>query len=580
MAQSKSPMRFILPIAVLAVVVIGGLGITGIGPAATLMGGMTGESEESTNPGPKVKRGPMVISVTQRGNLSAKNSIQIRNELEGRTTILSMIPEGTMVEGGELLVELDVSNMEERLVQQGISVQNAQAAYTKAVQQLEIQESQNTSDIERGKRLVEFAIIDKDKYINGDWPQTLKASEESITLAEEELKQAEERLTDSIKLNAEGFLTDNELDTDRLAKTRRSIALEQAVRAKELLEEYDFPKQVKSLDADILETERELERIKLQAKARLVDFEATVNTSLARLNLEKEELAKIEDQISKAKIYAPEPGIVVYARQKSRWGSGDPIAEGTELHERQEIITIPREGGMIVEASLHETVIKKVKAGQKCTVTIDAMPGRNFEGEVRFVALLPDSNSFWANPNQRLFKTEIGIVNPVPEMRPGMSCKVEILVDEIEDAMQVPVQTVFRNGGKTVCFVEDSTGVKEVQVKIGRDNDKWVEILGGLSVGQTVLMAPPTGFKLEPAPSRSQMPEGSMGDAIPGGGEQGARPAGGEQGSRGGGGESGSRSGTGGRPGGGPKGKTPAGPSDKKPGGTQGKVPQEPTKNK
>ena len=224
MAQSKSPMRFLLPIAVVAVVVIGGLGIAGIGPAASLMGGMTGESEESAVPGPKVKRGPMVIAVTQRGNLSAKNSIQIRNELEGRTTILSMIQEGVMVEEGDLLVELDVSNMEERHVQQGISVQNSQAAYTKAVQQLEIQDSQNQSDIARGERLVDFAQIDEDKYLNGDWLQTLKSADESITLAKEELAQAEKRLKDSIKLNEEGFLTDNELETDRLALTRRKIS--------------------------------------------------------------------------------------------------------------------------------------------------------------------------------------------------------------------------------------------------------------------------------------------------------------------------------------------------------------------
>ena len=526
-------MKFLLPTAVLAVVIIGGLGIAGIGPAASIMGGLTGEAEEQAVPGPKVKRGPLVISVTQRGNLSAKNSIQIRNELEGRTTILSMIPEGTMVEEGDLLVELDVSNMEEREVQQGISVQNAQAAYTKAVQQLEIQESQNQSDIARGERLVEFAQIDEDKYLNGDYLQSFKAAEEAETVAREERNQAQKRLDDSTKLNAEGFLTDNELETDKLALTRREIALEQAIRAKELLEKYDHPKQKKALAADIEETKRELERIRLQATARLVDFEATVNTSKARLDLEQEELDKIKDQISKAKIYAPGAGIVVYARQKSRWGSGDPIAEGTELHERQEIITIPREGGMIVEASLHETVIKKVQAGQQCTVTIDAMPGRTFEGEVRFVALLPDSNSWWANPNQRLFKTEIAVLDAIPEMRPGMSCKVEILVDALDDVMQVPVQTVFRNGGKTVCFVEGANGPEEVEVKVGRDNDKWVEVLSGLEVGQTVLMAPPTGFKLEAAPTSNGRPNGMPGmNGSKSGGRpegQGSRPSGGSR---------------------------------------------------
>ena len=78
--------------------------------------------------GPQVKRGPMVISVTQRGNLSAKNAEQVRNELEGRTTILSLVPEGSRVEEGDVIAELDVSETEDRRVQQEIAVQNAEAA--------------------------------------------------------------------------------------------------------------------------------------------------------------------------------------------------------------------------------------------------------------------------------------------------------------------------------------------------------------------------------------------------------------------------------------------------------------------
>lgn len=517
MAKAKSPTRFLLPTAVLAVVVIGGLGIAGIGPGASLMSSMTGDSEQTAVQGPKVKRGPLVISVTQRGNLAAKNSIQIRNELEGRTTILSMIAEGTQCQKGDLLVELDVSNMEERRVQQGISVANARASYKQAVTARDIQVSQNLSDVERAKRQKRFAEMDKDKYIKGDWKQATESAEEAITLAMEELKQAQDRLTYSVKLNEEGFLTRTELETDQLTVQRRTYAQEQANRAKTMLVDFEHPKQLETLDADIAEAARELDRVELQADARLEEFKAAVITSKARLDLEEEEEAKIIDQISKGKIVAPEDGIVVYARQKSRWGSGDPIAEGTELHERQEIITIPREGGMILEASLHETVIKKVKEGQRCTVTVDAMPGRTFDGEVNFVALLPDSNSYWANPNQRLFKTEVAILNPITEMRPGMSCKVEILVDIIENAIQVPVQTVFRNGGKTICFVDHPDGPKEVAVKVGRDNDKWVEIVEGLSEGQTVMMAPPTGFKLEAAPANSPRPERmSEEGAIPG----------------------------------------------------------------
>jgi HlyD family secretion protein len=521
MPKEKNPTRFLIPGFILVVVALGGLGLVGIGPGAPWLGSLFGSDNIAALPGPKVKRGSMVISVTQRGHLAAKDSVQIRNQLEGRTTILSLVTEGTRVKKGDLLVQLDVSSMEDRRVQQDINVGNADAQHTKAVQQLEIQVSQNDSDIARAERAQRFAIMELEKYKEGDWKQKKAQAQEDIILAKEELAQANERLEYSKKLSEEGFITRTELERDELAAKRQGITLDRANRDLEMLEKYDYPKQIELLKADIAEAGQELKRVNLQADARLVDFKATVRTSKARLDLEKEELEKYIDQIEKGTILSPTDGLVVYAREKSRWGSGDPIAEGTEVHERQEILTIPREGGMILEASLHETVIKKVEPGQKCVVTVDAIPNRSFEGRVEFVALLPDSNSFWANPNQRLFKTEISIVNPINELRTGMSCKVEIMAKHIDDTLQVPVQAVFQNAGKTVCFVDAPNGPIETAVTTGEDNDKWVQILEGLNEGDTVILSPPAGFKLAPSPQvKSNRPPETDGPPRTSGGQQ------------------------------------------------------------
>lgn len=511
MANNNSPSRFILPALILGGVAVGGLGVFGIGPAAGWLGGLTSDDTEAALPGPQVKRGPLVISVTQRGNLSARNSEIVRNELEGRTTILTLVPEGSRVQAGDVIAELDVSETEDRRVQQEISVQNAEAAWVKAQQELEIQESQNFSDLERAKRDLRFAEDDLEKYLNGDYPQDLASANEAIALAKEELQQAQDTLKYSEGLYEEGFLTRTEYERDRLAAQRREIELDKANRALVLLNDYDRPRQEETFIADIEEAKRELDRVELQAAARLVDFQANVKSTLARLELERSDLNKIIDQLSKAQVVAPVDGLVVYARERSRWGSGDPIAEGTEVRERQELVTIPREGGMIVEASLHESVIKKVEPGQKCTIRVDAIPGQTFTGTVDFVSLLPDSTNFWANPNQRLFETRVVVDEAVLEMRPGMSCEVEILVESLDDVLQVPVQAVFRSGTRTLCFIDTPNGVEEVDVETGRDNDRWVEVKSGLTEGQTVLLSPPAGFKLEPpvatGPPRG-MPEG------------------------------------------------------------------------
>lgn len=493
--KKKSPLPGIVVVVALVGVAYGGF----------REGGWWAEEKTEEVVGQTVKRGPLRVTVVQRGNLSAKNSAKIVNELEGNVQILSLIEEGTYVEEGTLVATLDSSGFEDLEVSRDISVQNAQASFTKAEQALEIQESQNTSDVAKAEQDLQFARDDERKYLQGDWPQQLQGAEEAIVLAEEEVAQAKDRLEWSEKLNAEGFLTRTELEADQLAHSRAQIKHDQAVRARQLLIDYDNPKQEAVLSAAITEAERELERVKLQANARLVDLTATTQTSKARLDLETEKLLKLREQIAKSRIHAPTNGYVVYARERGRWGRQENlIEEGATVRERQEIITIPQSGGMMAEASLHESVIKKVQPGMPVTVKVDAIPGTDFQGTVDFVALLPDSGSFWANPNQRLFRTEISITETTPEMRPGMSCSVEILVQEIPDTLFVPVQAVFRSGGKSLCFVDGEA----VEVEVGAASEQWVEVLSGLTEGQVVAMAAPTGFAPEPEPQQEGYPGG------------------------------------------------------------------------
>lgn len=454
--------------------------------------------------GQEVRRGPLRITVVQRGNLTAKNSAKITSQVEGNVQILELIGEGEMVEKGQVVGKLDASSLIDRQLLQDITVQNAQAALTKAQQNLEIQKSQNTSDIAKAEQDLTFALQDFDKYKEGDWPQALQKAEEDIVLADADLAQAETRKIWSETLFEKDFVTKTELDTDVLVYNRASIKLDQTKRAKELLEDYDNPKQLAVYQAATEEAERELDRVKLQAAARLIDMEAAVRGAQARASLETEKLAKLNDQIEKSVLIAPASGLVVYSRgDGGRWGrQGDLIEEGASVRERQELITIPQAGGMVAEASLHESVIKKVNAGMPVEVRVDALAPAIFHGKVNFVALVPDSGSYWSNPNARLFRTEIGIDDANSEMRPAMSCSVEILVEEIEDTLYVPLQAVFRRGDQTLCFVNG----EERKVQAGSSNEEWVQILSGVEEGEVVAMSPPTGFQEEVAEDNAQGP--------------------------------------------------------------------------
>jgi hypothetical protein len=85
-------------------------------------------------------------------------------------------------------------------------------------------------------------------------------------------------------------------------------------------------------------------------------------------------------------------------------------------------------------------------------------------------------------------------------MRPGMSCSVEILIEELEDALYVPVQAVFTDGGASHAFVDTPDGPERRAVVTGSFNDLWVQVVEGLEEGETVLLKAPVGSAGTTAP--------------------------------------------------------------------------------
>jgi RND family efflux transporter MFP subunit len=332
-----------------------------------------------------------------------------------------------------------------------------------------------------------------------EWQHEIQGLDEDILLREQELAQAKKELEFTRELVDNDFAAQNELEQDELSYERARIAKGQAEREKSLTLQYDHVRRLEELRQAIETRKRDLQKTERQARAHLADFQADMDSARFTLAREVDKLTKIGKQVGKAKLYAPVDGILVYARERSRWGSGDPIEEGTQVRERQDIISIPQAGGMIAEAKLHETSLKKVQVGQKCLVRVDALPGQLFEGRVDFVAQLPDSGSYWSNPNQRVYRSLIAIDGGNAEMRPGMSCNVEILVEDLQDVLFIPRQCVFFDGRETVVFQNQAGEITRRVVEVGPDNAQFVTLLAGLSQGDVVLLSPPPDFKPEGA---------------------------------------------------------------------------------
>jgi HlyD family secretion protein len=476
-----------------------------------------------------VERKPLKISVIESGTIQSREQIILKSEVEGKTTILTLVEEGTRVKKGDLLVELDASALLDAKVDQQIRVQNAEAAFVGARENLAVVENQAKSDIDKAELTLDFAKQDLKKYVEGEYQNERKEMESQITLAKEELQTAEEKLKWSQKLFEKQYISQTELQIDELSAHKNKLNLELAENNLRLLEDFTHPRNLAKLESDVNQADMALERTTRKAKADVVQAEAELRAKESEFDRQKDKLKKNEEQIAKTKIYAPADGLVIYATSaKSRGfrGMEEPLTEGSEVHEQEELIYLPTTNAVKAVVKVHETSLQKVKAGLPVVVTVDALPGKIFTGHVEKIAPLPDAQMVWMNPDLKVYNTEVYLEGEGDYLRTGMSCKAEIIIDEYKDVLQIPVQAVLRIGGEPTVYVLKSGEFEPRKVKIGLDNNRMMRIIEGLQEGDVVLLTPP----LAPA-AVEQKGTGETTSETPATGaktEQGAQPTGGE----------------------------------------------------
>ena len=441
-----------------------------------------------------VERGPLRISVTEAGTIKAREQVILKNEVEGRTSILSLIPEGTRVNKGDLLVELDASGLLDDKVDQEIRVQNTEASFISAQENLAVVKNQAQSDIDKAELTLDFAEQDLTQYLEGEYPKQIKEAEARITLADEEVARAEETSRWSRKLFEEKYISQTELQADELAKKRKALDLELARGDLALLKNFTYQRNVKQMESDVKQAKMALERTNRKAKADVKQAEANLKAKESEYNRQKSKLEKIIEQIAKTKIFAPAEGLVIYATsaQSGSWRrSVEPLDEGQEVRERQELIYLPTGTSVNAEVDIHESSLKKIQKGLPAIITVDVLPGQSFLGSVARIAPLPDAQSMWMNPDLKVYNTEIYLEGNDEALRTGMSCKAEIIVEQHEDAVYVPIQAVLRVSGETTVFVMEGRKRVARKVEIGLDNNRMVRIVDGLEAGEIVLLTPP-----------------------------------------------------------------------------------------
>ena len=474
------------------------------------------------------------VMLQEKGELKAAKSTEITCEVEGRSTIISLVPEGTAVKQGDVLVELASDQIEDSIRQEELKEANAITAFEAAKTELDIQRDRNASDIRKAQLEIELRTLDLDKYTEGDWVQRLTDADVAIEQAQINLKRRNDDFDASEKLFANDYITKSEFEEDSFNFKKAQWDLEKANLAKSVLQQYTHVADLKQRESDVAEATKEAERVKKNADAEEIKKLRDVEGKQKELELIQDQLVKLRRQKDNCVIKAPTQGIVVYyAGDGGRhfMSNDSQIREGATVFERQVILTLPDTSEMLVVVRVHEAKTNRLSLQQPVRVTVEGLPGKVFNGKVTKIAAVADSQNRWLNPDLKEYETEITLDATDVPLKPGVTAHADILVETVEDDLAVPVQAVYSKDGRRYVFRSDRKNkVEPVQVTLGAIGTEWAQIRDGLAPNDSVLLAFGDEHKRMipdlPSPGRPDGMAPGMRGGPPSGGSADRRPAG------------------------------------------------------
>ncbi len=198
-------------------------------------------------------------------------------------------------------------------------------------------------------------------------------------------------------------------------------------------------------------------------------------------------LERAEERLTDTVISAPVAGVIlqkyveqgqIIASGVSNVGGGTPITDIADMR------------AVHVEAGIDEIDVGKIAVGQDATVRAEAFPGQLYQGEV--VRIAPEAR---VEQNVTLFDVVIQVENRDARLKSGMNASVEIVIVDEPEALVIPVAALREESrgtdlaaepGAPVVLLKEDSGYAPREIRVGRSDARWVEVLEGLAEGDVL----------------------------------------------------------------------------------------------
>jgi len=303
-----------------------------------------------------------------------------------------------------------------------------------------------------------------------------------ITRLEVEEGQWVEQGTLLVELDRERYLAavESAQANRNAAQANANLARENRIKA-----EKDYERTKELFDRN-LESQAVLDTVYAAAEVEKARYQSTLDQG----EQAEASLRQAKDDLAKTTIFAPMTGTV----SKLNKEVGE-IALGSQFQE-DVILELSNLEGMEALVDIDENDIVSVSIGDEAEIEVDALPDVKLKGRVTEIANSAKSSGAGTTDEKTEFEVKVAIIDPIPELRPGMTASTEIVTKVCDDCLSVPIQSVAVRTLEQIG-AEAAEGEDEGEPRFSPDSEGFVEIVWVVTDGRAEARQVTTGIQSE-----------------------------------------------------------------------------------
>jgi multidrug resistance efflux pump len=369
-----------------------------------------------------------LIRLTAFGELRALTSVTIR--APAKLPITFLVPEGTGVKAGELLLRFDASEYEDALHESRADLQVAQADLKKAEKELEAEHQQLLAHLKQLADEVRLTQLDLEAVQSKPLPSEREEARLELEMARTAFKHAKKKRTVLPDLVDKGFITLSTLEEAELEYLEAQADLQN--------KQFQFKKVTAGATAVELERVRiplaqaryAYEKAQQSQTATLNALEAKIERERANVERAKQLITLATERLNRTALYAPWASSIVYAKTEGH-ESAEKVQLGMTPFEGQALLHLPDLSTMVVDTELNETTVGNVSLGAPVEVRLEAYPKLILHGTILQISDVADGQRSQTERSSGLKRHRVTVKfeNEDPRLKPGLSATLNFEID-------------------------------------------------------------------------------------------------------------------------------------------------------